>query len=96
MVYVTSEVVSDGKFGVTWIVDGIILTDAQATHRYNSGEALKMPSTEISAGYGKEFVGWTAIKDYQNPFCPPADLFTSPGDKTVTANITYYAVYKKK
>ncbi|MBQ9143708.1 MAG: M6 family metalloprotease domain-containing protein [Paludibacteraceae bacterium] len=96
MVYVSSEMVSDDKFGVTWIADGIVLTDTEATHRYTSGEGLKMPSTEVGGTNGKEFVGWTAIKDYQNPFCPPEDLFSSPGEKTVTANITYYAVYKTK
>ena len=96
MVYVSSEMVSDGKLGVTWIADGVVLTDAEATYRYTSDEGLKMPSTEVSGTNGKEFVGWTAIKDYQNPFCPPGDLFNSPEDKTVTANITYYAVYKAK
>lgn len=96
MVYVSSVMVSDGKLGVTWIADGVVLTDAEATYRYTSGDALKMPSTEVGGTNGKEFVGWTAIKDYQNPFCPPGDLFSSPGDKTVTADITYYAVYKAK
>lgn len=96
MVYVSSEMVSDGMLGVTWIADGVVLTDDKATHRYNYGEALQMPSTEVGGTNGKEFVGWTTIKDYQNPFCPPEDLFSSPGDKTVTADITYYAVYKAK
>ena len=96
MVYVSSEMVSDGKLGVTWIADGVVLTDAEATYRYTSGEGLKMPSTEVGGTNGKEFVGWTAIKDYQNPFCPPGDLFNSPEGKTVTADITYYAVYKSK
>lgn len=98
MVYVSSKMVSDGKFGVTWIADGVVLTDAEATHRYSSDEPeqLIMPSTEVGGTNGKEFVGWTTIKDYQNPFCPPEDLFNSPGDKTVTADITYYAVYKAK
>jgi hypothetical protein len=72
------------------------LTDAEATYRYNNDEAIKMPSTEVGGTNGKEFVGWTAIKDYQNPFCPPGDLFDTAEDKTVTANITYYAVYKAK
>ena len=94
MVYVSSEMVSDGKLGVIWIADGVVLTDDEATHRYTSGEGLKMPSTEVGGTNGKEFVGWTAFKDYQNPFCPPEDLFNSPGDKTVTADVTYYAVYK--
>ncbi len=96
MIYVSSQMVSDDKWGVTWMADGVVLTDAETTHRYTSGDALKMPSTEVVGTNGKEFVGWTAIKDYQNPFCPPADLFNSPGDKTVTADITYYAVYKAK
>ena len=96
MVYVSSEMVSDGKYGVTWIADGVVLTDAEATYRYSSGEALKMPSTEVGGTNGKEFVGWTTIRNYQNPFCPPGDLFNSPEDKTVTADIIYYAVYKAK
>ena len=83
-------------FRVTWIANGEVLTDANATHAYTSGDALKMPSTEVNACSGMEFVGWTAIKDYQNPFCPPADLFHTAEDKTVTANIIYYAVYKTK
>lgn len=96
MVYVSSEMVSDGKLGVTWIADGVVLTDTVATYRYEENEALKMPSTEVGGTNGKEFVGWTAIKDYQNPFCPPGDLFNSPDGKKVTADITYYAVYKAK
>lgn len=93
-VYVSAEMVSDGQLGVTWIADGVVLTDSEATHRYTSGDALIMPSTEVGAGNGKVFVGWTAIKDYQNPFCPPTDLFDTAEGKKVTANITYYAVYK--
>ena len=81
-------------FRVTWIANGEVLTDANATHAYTSGDALLMPSTEVNACSGMEFVGWTAIKDYQNPFCPPTDLFDTAEGKTVTANITYYAVYK--
>ena len=95
-VYVSAEMVSDGKLGVTWIADGVVLTDTEATHRYALDEQLIMPSTEVGGTNGKEFVGWTAIKDYQNPFCPPADLFDTAEGKTVTANITYYAVYKAK
>jgi hypothetical protein len=89
-------VIDDGKLHVTWIADGEVLTDTDATYAYDSGEALRMPSTEVSGRNGKEFVGWTAIKNYQNPFCPPADLFESAESKTVTESITYYAVYKSK
>ncbi len=92
-IYIIPEEQSN-TFRVTWIANGEVLTDANATHAYTSGDALKMPSTEVNACSGMEFVGWTAIKDYQNPFCPPTDLFHTAEDKTVTANITYYAVYK--
>ena len=92
-IYIMPEKQSN-KLHVTWIANGEVLTDANATHAYTSGDALKMPSTEVNACSGMEFVGWTAIKDYQNPFCPPTDLFHTAEDKTVTANITYYAVYK--
>ena len=94
-IYIMPEKQSN-KLHVTWIANGEVLTDANAMHAYTSGEALLMPSTEVNACSGMEFVGWTAIKDYQNPFCPPTDLFHTAEDKTVTANITYYAVYKTK
>ena len=94
-IYIMPEEQSN-TFRVTWIANGEVLTDANATHAYTSGDALLMPSTEVNACSGMEFVGWTAIKDYQNPFCPPTDLFHTAEGKTVTANITYYAVYKTK
>ena len=94
-IYIIPEEQSN-TFRVTWIANGEVLTDANATHTYTSGEALLMPSTEVGDCNGKVFVGWTAIRDYSNPFCPPADLFDSAEGKTVTANITYYAVYKTK
>ena len=95
-IQVVAGAINDGQLHVTWIANGEVLTDANATHAYTSGDALLMPSTEVNACSGMEFVGWTAIKDYQNPFCPPADLFDSAEGKTVTANITYYAVFKTK
>ena len=94
-IYIMPEKQSN-KLHVTWIANGEVLTDANATHAYTSGDALLMPSTEVNACSGMEFVGWTAIKDYQNPFCPPTDHFQTAEGKTVTANITYYAVYKTK
>ena len=93
-IYIIPEEQSN-TFRVTWIANGEVLTDANATHAYTSGDALLMPSTEVNACSGMEFVGWTAIKDYQNPFCPPADLFDTAEGKKVTENIIYYAVYKK-
>ena len=95
-VNVVAGAIDDGKLRVTWIANGEVLTDANATHAYTSGDALLMPSTEVGDCNGKVFVGWTAIRDYSNPFCPPTDLFHTAEGKTVTANITYYAVFKTK
>ena len=92
---VLSLTINGGELHVTWIVNGEVLTDAQATHAYTEGEALQMPSTEVRACNGSQFVGWTAIQNYKNPFCPPIDLFDNAEGKTVTANIIYYAVFKK-
>ena len=92
---VLSLTINGGELHVTWIVNGEVLTDAQATHAYTEGEALQMPSTEVRTCNGSQFVGWTAIQNYKNPFCPPIDLFDNAEGKTVTANIIYYAVFKK-
>lgn len=79
------------QYTVTWIANGSQFEKVT----YNEGAKLVLPTTNPAAcTNSKEFVGWTAIKDYQNPFCPPTDLFHTAEDKTVTANITYYAVYK--
>ena len=94
-IYIIPEEQSN-TFRVTWIANGEVLTDAQATRAYSEGDALLMPSTEVGDCNGKVFVGWTAIRDYSNPFCPPTDLFHTAEGKTVTANITYYAVFKTK
>lgn len=95
-IQVVAGAINDGQLHVTWMANGEVLTDAQATRAYSEGDALQLPSTEVGDCNGKVFVGWTAIRDYSNPFCPPADLFDSAEGKTVTANITYYAVFKTK
>ena len=95
-IYIIPEKATQPTYTVTWMADGEVLTDTQATHAYNPGDALLMPTTEVGACNGKEFVGWTAIRDYSNPFCPPTDLFDSAEGKKVTENITYYAVFKTK
>ena len=94
-IQVVAGAINDGQLHVTWMANGEVLTDAQATRAYSEGDALQLPSTEVGDCNGKVFVGWTAIRDYSNPFCPPADLFDSAKGKTVTQNIIYYAVYKK-
>ena len=95
-VNVVAGAINDGQLHVTWMANGEVLTDAQATRAYSEGDALQLPSTEVGDCNGKVFVGWTAIRNYSNPFCPPADLFDTAEGKKVTANITYYAVYKTK
>lgn len=73
-------------FTVTWSVNG-----STTTANYIDGASLVMPSTPSDCPGGKEFVGWTASTSVTG--AKPADLFTIAGTKTVTANVTYYAVY---
>ena len=72
---------------ITWSVNG---TETPVV--YNDGEALILPSTpsDCSGEGGKVFVGWTASSSVSG--YAPADLFTEASG-TVTADITYYAVY---
>ena len=73
---------------VTWSVQGIT-----STTTFADGAALVLPSNpaDCSGTGGKKFVGWTASSSVAGD--KPADLFTAAGTKTVTANVTYYAVY---
>lgn len=74
-------------FTVTWSVNG----STTATN-YIDGASLSMPATTPSdCQGGKKFVGWTTSTSVTGD--KPADLFTAAGTKTVTANVTYYAVY---
>ena len=82
------EILVEGKRTVTWNVQG-----ATTTSLFSEGAALVLPTTpsDCSGTGGKKFVGWTASSTVSGS--APADLFTSAGTKTVTANTTYYAVY---
>lgn len=71
---------------VTWSVNG-----STTTANFADGAALVLPSAPDNCPGGKQFVGWTASSSVTGD--RPDDLFTSAGSKTVTANITYYAVY---
>ena len=73
---------------VTWSVQGIT-----STTTFADGASLVLPSnpSDCSGEGGKKFVGWTANSTVSGS--APSDLFTSAGTKTVTADITYYAVY---
>lgn len=76
------------KYDVTWSVKG-----STTSVEYTEGDALVLPSApaDCSGSNGKKFVGWTANSSVNGS--APADLFTTAGTKTVTGNITYYAVF---
>ena len=80
-------IMAEGKriYTVTWSVNG-----STTTADYLDGASLVMPSKPSDCPGGKEFVGWTAESVTGDK---PSDLFTAAGTKTVTANVTYYAVY---
>ena len=73
---------------VTWSVQG-----NTSTATFADDAALVLPSNpeDCSGEGGKKFVGWTEHSTVDGS--KPDDLFLVPGTKTVTANITYYAVY---
>lgn len=75
------------KYTVTWMSNGI-QHDQQTSVLYNS--ALKMPTTNPTpCNEFNHFVGWTTHTGSVNP----NDIFTSAGDKKVTADVTYNAVF---
>lgn len=71
---------------VTWSVNG-----STTTANFADGAALVLPSAPDNCPGGKQFVGWTASTSVTGD--RPSDLFNSAGSKTVTADVTYYAVY---
>ena len=76
-------------YTVTWMANGSVHT----TQTYAQNSKLQLPEAPTPCP-GYTFVGWTTEANYSNPFCQPADLFTTATHK-VTANLTYYAVFKK-
>lgn len=65
--------------------------DVFTTQQYAPGAALVLP--ENPGGYdGLTFAGWTTTEHHTGASAP-ADLFRTAGSKTVTADITYYAVF---
>lgn len=79
----------DPTYTVTWMANGAVYHTAT----YNGTQTIQLPATPTACP-GYTFVGWTTEANYSNPFCQPADLFTSTTHK-VTSNLTYYAVFKK-
>lgn len=78
-------------FTVTWMANGAV--HHTATYNINGSETIIVPAAPTACP-GYTFVGWTTEANYSNPFCQPADLFTTATHK-VTTNLTYYAVFKK-
>ena len=76
-------------YTVTWMANGSVHT----TQTYAQNSDLQLPSAPTPCP-GYTFVGWTTEANYSNPFCQPADLFTTASGK-VTSNVAYYAVFKK-
>ena len=65
--------------------------DVFTTQQYAPGAALVLP--ENPGGYdGLTFAGWTTTEHHTGASAP-ADLFSTAGSKTVTVDITYYAVF---
>ena len=78
-------------FTVTWMANGEVYTTA--TYNTNGTQTIQLPAAP-AACTGYTFVGWTTEANYSNPFCQPADLFTSATHK-VESDLTYYALFKK-
>lgn len=74
------------KVTVTWSVDG-----TTTTTEFTQEDPLVLPANPSDCGSGKKFVGWTANSSVTGS--KPSDLFTTAAGKTVTAAITYYAVF---
>ncbi len=75
-------------YTVTWKACGEIFH----TQGFADGAALVLPASNPADNAGKTFVGWTATEHHTGASAP-ADLFNTAGSKTVTADVTYYAVF---
>ncbi len=78
------------EYTVTWMADGV-KHDSKTDYTYNN--ALVMPTANPQPCDRNHFIGWTATQNYSSSTERPSDLFTEAGDKKVTADITYYAVF---
>lgn len=89
--YVMPGLIPAKDYTVYWIADG----DTIQTQEYYANDALTLPAEEtIVTCEGLQFIGWTAIENFYDPFATPADLFNTSNDQKVTANVSYFAVYK--
>ena len=74
---------------ITWSVNGVTTTS-----EFDEGEDLVLPTAPSACSANRVFVGWTAQSSVSGT--KPADLFKVADDKTVTAAVTYYAVFADK
>ena len=74
-------------FDLTWMADGQLWATTSSTGK------VTFPNTPEGCANGKEFVGWTATKDYESATTAPT--FVQAGDAVEQAT-TYYAVYATK
>lgn len=81
-------IMAEGKqiHTVTWSANG-----TADRENFIDGTALVLPTPPAECPSGNVFVGWTASTSVNGD--KPSDLFTSAGSKTVTSDVTYYAVY---
>lgn len=75
------------KHTVMWYACG----DVYKLEQYVEGAALVLPENP-GANDGLSFAGWT-MTEHHTGASAPADMFTTAGSKTVTADVTYYAVF---
>ena len=78
-------------YTVTWMANGSVHTTQ--SYALDGSGSLQYPADPTPCS-GWTFVGWIAEANYNNPFCPPTEYITDGG--SVTANATYYAVFKKE
>ncbi len=78
-------------YTVQWIADDELLEE----QGYEAGEALRLPDIQVIACEGLTFVGWTAQKEYYDPFTLPADIFSTPSEQVVNSNLIFYAIYQQ-
>lgn len=90
-IYVMPGLIPAKDYTVYWIADG----DTIQTQEYYANDALVLPAEEtVVTCEGLQFIGWTEIANFYDPFVTPADLFNTSNDQKVTANASYFAVYK--
>lgn len=78
-------------YNITWNVNGSITSESYCEGTVIPAGDVPVPSSSNCDG-SKVFVGWTTHSDYYNRSEAPDDLTQTPST-TVTANVTYYAVF---